>query len=88
MASTIASSGSRPPGARTLFSYTSVEHAVHPAVARALPYVVALVDLEEGPRFVCNLIVADPADLHAGLPVTLAAGPAAGGLELPVARVT
>jgi uncharacterized protein len=75
-------------GRATLFSYTRVEHAVHPAVARALPYLVALVDLEEGPRFLCNLVVADPADLRAGLPVTLAAGPAAGGLELPVARVT
>ena len=75
-------------GRATLFSYTRVEHAVHPAVARVLPYLVALVDLEEGPRLVCNLIDADEAGLRAGLPVTLAAGPAAGGLELPVARVS
>jgi uncharacterized OB-fold protein len=75
-------------GRATLYSYTRVEHAVHAAVLATLPYVVALVDLEEGPRFVCNLVAADPAQLRAGLPVTLAAGPAAGGLELPVARVT
>jgi uncharacterized OB-fold protein len=73
-------------GRASLYSYTRVEHAAHPAVLVALPYVVALVDLEEGPRLVCNLLEAAPTQLRAGLPVTLSAGPAAGGLELPVAR--
>jgi len=73
-------------GRGSLYSYTRVEHAVHPAVLAALPYLVVLVDLEEGPRLVCNIVDVDPAQLRAGLRVTLAAGPAAGGLELPVAR--
>jgi uncharacterized OB-fold protein len=76
----------RATGRGSLYSYTQVVHAAHPAVASALPYVVALVELEEGPLLICNLVDAAPAQLRAGLPVTLVAGPAAGGLELPVAR--
>ncbi|MDQ1692174.1 MAG: uncharacterized protein QOD87_2282 [Pseudonocardiales bacterium] len=74
-------------GRGRLYSYTVVEHAVHPAVIGALPYLLALVALDEGPRLICNLVSADPSNLSADLPVTLSAGPAAGGLTLPVARL-
>lgn len=69
-----------------LHSYTSVRHAAHPAVADALPYLVALVDLAEGPRLVCTLLDAAEDDLSMDLPVRVSAGPTPGGLELPVAR--
>ena len=75
----------RSSGHGRLHSYTRVEHAAHPAVTDRLPYLVALVDLDEGPRFVCGL-EADEAELAPGLAVTIAIGSAAGGLELPVAR--
>jgi uncharacterized OB-fold protein len=74
-------------GRGRLYSWTRVEHAVHPAVADRLGYRVALVDLAEGPRVVCTLVdVADEADLGPSTVVTIGLGPAAGGLELPVAR--
>jgi uncharacterized OB-fold protein len=74
-------------GQGTLYSYTRVEHSVHPAVADAVPYLVALVELDEGPRFVCTLIeVDDTSTLCATTRVTVGLGPAAAGLQLPVAR--
>jgi uncharacterized protein len=76
-------------GQGRLASFTKVEHAVHPAVQERLPYLVALVELDEGPRIVCNLVT-DPsapaaAEPSAGARVVLRLGLAAGGLELPVA---
>jgi hypothetical protein len=64
-----------------------VTHAAHPQVAGALPYLVALVRLAEGPLFVCGLD--DPGDdgrLVDAAPLTIGLGLAAGGLQLPVAR--
>jgi hypothetical protein len=73
-------------GRATLYSYTSVRHAAHPAVAAALPYLVALVDLAEGPRLVCTLLDADEDGLVRDQPLLVSAGPTPGGLVLPVAR--
>jgi uncharacterized OB-fold protein len=75
-------------GQGRLYSYTVVEHAVHPAVNGAVPYLVALVDLDEGPRIVTTLVEVDePAELVAGTPITFRLGPAAAGAQLPVGRV-
>ena len=77
-------------GRGRLVSFTSVEHAVHPAVRGRLPYLVVLVELDEGPRLICNL-AADQAgsdarlDQRPGARVELRLGRAAGGLDLPVA---
>jgi uncharacterized protein len=73
-------------GRASLVGATSVRHAVHAAVADRLPYLVALVELEEGPLFVCSLADVDEEQLVRGLPLTLAPGPTPGGLVLPVAR--
>jgi uncharacterized protein len=77
-------------GQGRLASFTRVEHPVHPAVRARLPYLVALVELDEGPRIICNLMTemsvptaaAEPAR---GARVVLRLGQAAGGLDLPVA---
>lgn len=69
-----------------LHSYTTVEHAAHPAVLDAVPYVVALVELAEGPLVICNLVDADGVEISPDLPVTLSTGVAVGGQRLPVAR--
>ena len=74
-------------GRGRLHSYTRVEHAAHPAVAASLPYLVALIELAEGPLFICNLLDAEPAVLRLDIPVTLSLGPAVGGLDLPIARL-
>ena len=73
-------------GRAVLRSYTAVHHAVHAAVTGRVPYLVALVELEEGPLFVCSLDGVAEEQLVNGLPLTLSTGPTPGGLELPVAR--
>lgn len=66
-------------------SFTSVAHAAHPAVADRLPYLIALVELDEGPRIICNLAPGQLAEPGPWARVVFRLGPAAGGLELPVA---
>lgn len=75
-------------GLGRLASFTSVAHAVHPAVAGRLPYLVALVELDEGPRIICNLVADEAAEPGPGTRVAFRLGPTAGGLELPVAYLT
>ncbi len=50
-------------------SFTTVERPGHPAFADDVPYVVALVDLEEGPRMLTNIVELTPRDLDVGDPV-------------------
>jgi len=42
-------------GGGTLYSYTIAHHVVHPAMAGRVPYLIALVTLDEGPRVVSGL---------------------------------
>src|SRR5690349_11385383 len=43
-------------GRGVVYSYTVVHHPAHTAVADKVPYLVALVTLEEGPRVVSNIL--------------------------------
>ena len=43
-------------GKGTLYSFSVVRQSYHPFFRNQVPYVVALVDLDEGPRFLTNLI--------------------------------
>jgi len=56
-------------GTGTVYSYTVVRHATHAALAGRVPYVIALVELTEGPRLVTGITGCDPADVRAGMPV-------------------
>lgn len=50
-------------GGATLVSWVVYRHAYHPAFAQRLPYTVAVVQLDEGPRMVTNIVGADPVQL-------------------------
>lgn len=56
-------------GRGQVFSYTTYHRAYHPAYRDSLPYVVALVQLEEGPRLVSNIVGCSPHDVHCDMPV-------------------
>ena len=57
-------------GRGSVFSFV-VHHA--PAVpGKTLPFVIALVELEEGVRMIAELIDVDPGSVHIGMPVELA----------------
>lgn len=52
-----------------VFSFTIVRHAFHPSFADKLPYVVADIELEEGP-IITNTVTGVPADsVRIGMPV-------------------
>jgi len=55
----------------TVYSYTIVHHAVHPALEASVPYAVVLVALDEAPevRIVGNLLGAAMSEVEIGLPV-------------------
>jgi len=69
-------------GGGTVHSYTIVHHATHAAMKHRVPYLVALVDLEEGPRVVSNILA--PAEtVRVGMPVALTFQEIATGVFLP-----
>lgn len=58
-------------GAGTLVSWVVYHRAMHPAFAARLPYVVGIVELEEGARMISNIVGAEPSELRIDQKVTL-----------------
>jgi hypothetical protein len=58
-------------GHGTLYSWVVATHAVHASVVDQVPYVVGLVELEEGVRVVANIDGCPPEDATADMPVEL-----------------
>ncbi len=56
-------------GRATVYSYTVAHRPPHPAFAAQVPLVVAIVELEEGPRLFTNIVGCDPADVEVGMAV-------------------
>lgn len=57
-------------GRATLYSYTWVTHPTHGAFTESVPYLVAQVELEEGPRMVSTIVGAEFGPLEIGTPLT------------------
>jgi len=53
-------------GRGRLYSYSICESPVHPSFADKVPYIVALVRLQEGPMIVTNLIDISPREISIG----------------------
>lgn len=71
-------------GRATLYSWIVVRHPVPREVyADDVPYVVALVDLAEGPRMVSNLEGCEPEDARDGMPLEVVFEPGQGGFVFP-----
>jgi uncharacterized OB-fold protein len=58
-------------GKGTVFTFVVYHQAFHPAFKEDLPYVVAIVKLEEGPQFVSNIVGCEPDQVCCDLPVEL-----------------
>uniref|UniRef100_UPI003516CA08 Zn-ribbon domain-containing OB-fold protein n=1 Tax=Henriciella pelagia TaxID=1977912 RepID=UPI003516CA08 len=76
----------RSTGKGTLFSWTITHQARHPAFAADIPFVAALVELEEGVRMATRLINCDHESLRLDLPVELTFEPVGDDFHLPVFR--
>ncbi len=59
----------RASGRGTVLSFTVVYRPVTKAFAEDVPYVVALVTLEEGPQLMSNIVECDPEQVAIGIPV-------------------
>ena len=70
-------------GRGTVHSWTVSHHAFHPGFAGELPYVLAIVDLEEGVRAMGRLGGVEPSEIRIGLPVKFSAEQRDDGLALP-----
>lgn len=47
-------------GRGKVYSYTVARRPTHPAFAERVPYVIAIVQLQEGPRMTTNIVGCDP----------------------------
>ncbi|HYA68721.1 MAG TPA: Zn-ribbon domain-containing OB-fold protein [Acidimicrobiales bacterium] len=56
-------------GRATVYSFTVIRQNYQRPFRDWIPYVVALVDLEEGPRIMTNVVGCDPDLVHIGMPV-------------------
>ena len=56
-------------GLAEVISYTVVARAVSKAYEMDVPYIVALVALDEGPTMMTNIIDCTPEQVHIGMPL-------------------
>jgi len=75
-------------GRATLFSFAIMHQRYHPAFAAEVPYNIAVVELEEGPRLNTNIIGVPNEALRVGMPLTVTFEPASEAVTLPKFRPT
>ncbi len=56
-------------GRGKIFSFVIFHRVYHPSFAADVPYAIALIELEEGPRLVSNIVDCPPAEVVCDLPV-------------------
>jgi hypothetical protein len=56
-------------GKGKIFSFVTFHRVYHPAFAKDVPYVVALVELDEGPRLLTNIVGVAPEKVACDMPV-------------------
>ncbi len=76
----------RASGRGTVHSFVVFQRAYRPAYRDALPYTVAVIALEEGPRFLSRLAEVVPEKVSVGLPVEVTFADDVSGGRLPLFR--
>jgi uncharacterized protein len=71
-------------GKGTVYSFTVIRQNPSRSFRHLLPFVVALVDLDEGPRLMTNIVGCDPADVNIGASVQVRFEPVSDVASLPV----
>lgn len=71
-------------GRGTVYSYTVIRQNPSRSFRHLIPFVVALVDLEEGPRLMTNIVGCDPEDVSIGAPVKVRFEPVSDQAALPL----
>jgi uncharacterized OB-fold protein len=74
-------------GTATLHTFTIARRPTHPAFDGAEPYVIAIVELAEGPRITGNVVGCPPEEVRIGMPLALTWDePGEDGIRLPLWR--
>ncbi len=56
-------------GRGEVYSFNIMHQVYHPGFAAEVPYAVVVIQLDEGPRMVSNLVGIKPHDIRCGMPV-------------------
>lgn len=75
-------------GAGTVYTYTVIRKNLARPFDKLGAYVVAMIELAEGPRMMSNVTDVDPADVRVGLPVTAYAVQVRDDVAIPFWRPT
>lgn len=70
-------------GQGKVFSFVVFHRVYHPSFADEVPYVVALIELEEGPRLISNLIGIDADQVQCEMPVQISFDKITNDITLP-----
>lgn len=70
-------------GRATVHTYTVVRAAGHPAFAAEVPYNVSVVELDEGPLMITNVVGVPCDELEVGLPVEVTFEPVNPEMSIP-----
>jgi uncharacterized OB-fold protein len=71
-------------GRGTVYSYTVIRQNFSRSFKHLIPYVVALIDLDEGPRLMTNIIGCAPEDVRIGAAVRAHFEPVSDEVALPM----
>ena len=70
-------------GKGKVYSFVVFHHLYHPAFAHDIPYAVASIELEEGPRMMSNITGCKMEDIKIGMPVEVYFEDVTDGFALP-----
>jgi uncharacterized OB-fold protein len=73
-------------GRGKVFAFNIHRKPFHPAFADKVPYVFALIELEEGPMFGTNIVECRPDDVYIGMPVQVVFSASGDDVILPMFR--
>ena len=73
----------RADGLGTVYAVTVIRRAPNPSLAEDVPYAVALVELDEGPRLMANVVGCSPDSVGIGMRVQVDFDDEADGVRVP-----
>ncbi|MPZ86936.1 MAG: nucleic acid-binding protein [Nitriliruptorales bacterium] len=73
-------------GSGELYTFTVFRRAYAPELAEQLPYVVGIVELEEGPRLITNVVDCEPDNVRVGMLIEVVFHDIAEGVSLHAFR--
>ncbi len=75
-------------GRGRIYSYTIIHRNKTPEFVQDVPYNVAIIQLDEGPRMMANIVGSDNSQLGVDLPVTVVFDPVTDEISVPRFKLT